>query len=375
MAVFSDQIKDIQTRIQESRKILHLDEMPAKIKAREELTATPDFWSDQSKARIVSQELADMKSELELWDNLEQDVADAESMMDLAKREMNTEIIRDVEMQVEGIEKRLRTLELSTLFFGEHDTGNAIVSIHAGAGGTDAMDWAGMLMRMFARFVEKKGWKLEIIDESPGEEAGYKSVTFSVTGRRAYGHLKSEAGVHRLVRISPFDAEKMRHTSFVLVEVLPELDDVLQSKIDIDPKDLRVDTFMSSGKGGQSVNTTYSAVRITHIPTNIVVTCQNERSQMQNKDTAMNVLKSRLFSRMREERAEKLEELKGGHKSPEWGNQIRSYVLHPYKMVKDHRTNEETQDIEAVLGGELDAFIEAYLRQAVEQKNVIEHNS
>ena len=234
------------------------------------------------------------------------------------------------------------------------------------------MDWAAMVFRMLTRFAEQKGFTVELLEESRGEEAGYKKVAFAMRGRYAYGSLKSEAGVHRLVRISPFDAEKMRHTAFALVEVIPELDALSEKQLEIDEKDLRIDTFMSSGKGGQSVNTTYSAVRITHEPTGLVVSCQNERSQLQNKETALRVLKSRLFQMMLDERAEKLEELKGGHKAPEWGNQIRSYVLHPYKMVKDHRTKVETQDVEGVLNGALEPFIQGYLKQQAGEAAAVE---
>jgi peptide chain release factor 2 len=255
------------------------------------------------------------------------------------------------------------------LFSGDYDSRNAIVSLHAGAGGTDATDWVAMLLRMVSRFAEQQGLAVDIIDESRGEEAGYKSVTVTVRGRYAYGFLRSEAGVHRLVRISPFDAEQMRHTTFALIEVLPEFADVDEKAVELDMDDVRIDTFLSSGKGGQSVNTTYSAVRVTHIPTGISVSCQNERSQLQNKETALKVLKSKLYRIMVAERASKLADIKGTHKSAEWGNQIRSYVLHPYKMVKDHRTGVETSDTEAVLGGDIRSFVEAYLRQDAETRN------
>lgn len=242
------------------------------------------------------------------------------------------------------------------------------MSLHAGAGGTDATDWVAMLLRMYTRFAETHDWQVEILDESRGEETGFKSVTIAVRGRFAYGWFRSEYGVHRLVRISPFDAEQMRHTTFALVEVIPEFDEVDEKSLEIPADDLRIDTFMSSGKGGQSVNTTYSAVRITHLPTGTAVSCQNERSQLQNRETAMRVLKSKLYRLMVEARAEKISDLKGEHKTAAWGNQIRSYVLHPYKMVKDHRTDVETTDTEAVLNGELKAFMEAYLRKDVETR-------
>lgn len=261
----------------------------------------------------------------------------------------------------EKLARRFGKLEFTTLMSGGHDASDAIIAVHAGAGGTEAQDWAEMILRMFMRYAESKGWKAKILDRHAGAEAGIKSVTVAVGGRYAYGHFKAEAGVHRLVRISPFDADKQRHTSFALAEVLPDLGEVEEVKID--PKDIRVDTFLASGHGGQGVQTTYSAVRITHIPTNTVVSCQNERSQLQNKETAMRILRARLHALYLKEREEEKKKLRGEFTSAEWGNQIRSYVLHPYQMVKDHRTKYETRDTEGVLDGDLDPFIEAYLRR------------
>jgi peptide chain release factor 2 len=282
----------------------------------------------------------------------------------------------DAEMEDEirskfvDLKDRFAKMEFATLFAGDYDKETAIVAVHAGSGGTEAQDWTQMLTRMFMRFAEAKDWKVSVLSESRAEDVGLKSITFRVEGRWAYGYLKSEAGVHRLVRISPFDAEKMRHTTFALVEVIPELDDV--GEIEIDAKDLRIDTFMSSGKGGQSVNTTYSAVRIVHLPTKISVSCQNERSQQQNKETAMKILKSKLHQLHLAEQEKQKAALRGEHHSAEWGNQIRSYVLHPYKMVKDHRSNHETSDTEAVLDGALEPFMEAYLRRELEQSDRFE---
>ncbi|MCH8049132.1 peptide chain release factor 2 [Patescibacteria group bacterium] len=365
MTAFDKQIEQFQTRLKEAWGLLDLENQKHKLIQLEADMSQPDFWTDPNRARSISRQVADIQSELAVWESIKKDMEDLASMAKLAEEEHNQELVEELQASLTDLEERFRKLEVHMLFSGTYDQNSAIVSIHAGAGGTDAMDWAEMLTRMFTRFAEGKGWEVTILDSSPGEEAGYKRLTFSVKGRFAYGYLKSESGVHRLVRISPFDAEKMRHTSFALVEVMPELDEISEKNIKLDQKDLRIDTFMASGHGGQSVNTTYSAIRVTHIPTGIVATCQNERSQSQNKETALRVLKSRLFQRMQEERAEKIEELRGGHKAPEWGNQIRSYVLHPYKMVKDHRTQRETQDIEAVLDGNLEDFMEAYLRQQV----------
>jgi peptide chain release factor 2 len=261
---------------------------------------------------------------------------------------------------VADLEERWRQVEFTMLFSDDYDDHDAIVAIHAGAGGTDAQDWTEILLRMFFRFAEKRGWKTRVLDESRGGEAGIKSVTFEVHGPHAYGFLKSEAGVHRLVRISPFDAEGMRHTSFALVEVIPELDDV--EEIPIDPKDLRIDTFLSSGHGGQSVQTTYSAVRVVHLPTKIMVSVQNERSQQQNKETAMKILKAKLHQLELQKREEEKSKLRGEFHEAAWGNQIRSYVMQPYRLVKDHRTKHETAQVDDVLNGELLPFMESYLR-------------
>ncbi len=278
---------------------------------------------------------------------------------DADDEEMEKEIVNKLEF----LEKQYEKLNFFVLFNGKYDANNAIISIHAGTGGVDAQDWAEMLSRMLIRFCEKKGFKVNVVDEIKGAEAGIKSITFDINGHYAYGNLRSEAGVHRLVRISPYDAEKMRHTSFALVEVMPELPE--EEGIEIKPDDIRIDTFMSGGHGGQSVNTTYSAVRIVHIPTNISVSCQNERSQKQNKETALKILRSKLHILQLQEHSKKLKEVKGDHKKAQWSNQIRSYVLQPYKQVKDHRTNFVFKDPDKVLNGELDGFVEAYLKKYV----------
>lgn len=328
----------------------------------------PEFWANQDIARARAQEFSEVKKEIAAWDAVAKDIRDAKDLVTLA-HEGSEEDRYAAERVVADLEHRFSSMEFQMLFSGEYDTRSAILSFHAGAGGTDANDWVAMLLRMISRFAERQGFAVEVLDESRGEEAGYKSVTIAVRGRYAYGYLRSEAGVHRLVRISPFDAEKMRHTTFALIEVLPEFDDIDASSLDLNMDDVRIDTFMASGKGGQSVNTTYSAVRVTHEPTGISVSCQNERSQVQNKATALNILRAKLFQLMVSERAEKLSDIKGEHKTAAWGNQIRSYVLHPYKMVKDHRTDVETSDTDAVLDGDLLAFIEAYLRQDTAARN------
>jgi peptide chain release factor 2 len=328
----------------------------------------PGFWNDQNAARILSQELAELNREVGLWDKMKSDLAEAKDIAAFAEGG-TAEDKAEAERIVVELERRFAAMEFHMFFSGEYDSRNAILSFHAGAGGTDANDWVAMLLRMMTRFAERQGFTVDILDESRGEEAGYKSVTIAVRGRHAYGYLRSEAGVHRLVRISPFDGEKMRHTTFALIEVLPEFDDVDAASVDLDMDDVRIDTFLSSGKGGQSVNTTYSAVRVTHEPTGISVSCQNERSQLQNKETALNVLRAKLLQLMVTARLEKLSDIKGEHKTAAWGNQIRSYVLHPYKMVKDHRTESETSDTEAVLDGDILSFIEAYLRHDAEKRN------
>ncbi len=360
MSHATNRIAALNDRLAKAWSALRLEESRARAVEIEGDMSDAGFWNDQERARRVSQESAELKKELATWDGVKKEIDDAAALLELGE---------DVDDALTKAEEKFATMEFQMLLSGQYDTKNAIVSIHAGAGGTDALDWTGMLLRMFTRFAEQHEFTVELLDESRGEDVGFKSVTFAVRGRYAYGWLRSEAGVHRLVRISPFDAEKMRHTTFALVEVLPEFDAVDEKALEIDPDDLRIDTFLASGKGGQSVNTTYSAVRITHIPTNTVVSCQNERSQSQNKDVAMRVLKSKLYHMMVTARAEKLSDIKGEHKTAAWGNQIRSYVLHPYKLVKDHRTDVETPDTDAVLSGDLTPFMEAYLRHDAEERN------
>jgi peptide chain release factor 2 len=368
MSHIADRIANVETRLAAAWSALRLEETRARAVELEALMGEPTFWNDQNTARRLSQEAADLKTELTAWDSFKQDLKDARDVVQLADKENDTELKAEAEANLLKLEQRFSDMEFQMLLSGEFDSRSAIVSLHAGAGGTDANDWVAILLRMYTRFAETHGWQVEVLDESRAEEAGYKSATLAIRGRFAYGWLRSEYGVHRLVRISPFDAEQMRHTTFALVEVIPEFDEVDEKALEIPADDLRIDTFMASGKGGQSVNTTYSAVRITHTPTGISVSCQNERSQLQNRETAMRVLKSKLHRLMVEARTEKISDLKGEHKTAAWGNQIRSYVLHPYKMVKDHRTDIETTDTEAVLNGELKPFMEAFLRKDVEDR-------
>ncbi len=303
--------------------------------------------------------MSQLKDDYESWDSLRSESQDLLELAELADKE-GEEMAESVGEKLAELKKIFAKKEFFVLFDGPHDASNAIVALHAGTGGTEAQDWAQMLLRMFLRYCEKKGWDAKVVDETRGGEAGIKSATVEVSGRFAFGHLKAEAGVHRLVRISPFDAEQMRHTSFALAEVWPELDDV--KEIDIPPGDLRIDTFLSSGHGGQSVQTTYSAIRIVHLPTGITVSCQNERSQAQNKEKAMQILKSRLMQLQLEEKAAEKAKLKGKYLGADWGNQICSYVLHPYKLIKDHRTKWESADPYKVLEGDLDELIENYLK-------------
>lgn len=322
----------------------------------------PDFWKDTDRAKVVSQRYELLKDEHQEWDVLSSSIKELLELAKISEKEKNSDLELDISKKLEEIQKNFDELEFFVLLSGKYDKNNAIVAIHAGAGGVEAQDWAQMLLRMLLRYSEKKNFSTRIVDESRGTEAGIKSIVFEVSGHYAYGFLKSEAGVHRLVRISPFDAEKMRHTSFALIEVLPE---ILQSEeFEIQDEDLRIDVFRSGGKGGQSVNTTDSAVRITHIPTGVVVKCQNERSQAQNKDTAMKHLRSKLIILEEEKRKKEMSDIRGEFHSAEWGNQIRSYVLQPYKMVKDHRTDYEEQDTQSVLDGNIDGFVESYLKWA-----------
>ena len=318
------------------------------------------FWDDQIKANQVSKELKDLQNTVEDFQVLTEKIEELEVLYELNCQENMPDVWEEIIQKIEVLEKELSMQERNLFFDGEYDKNNAIVSIHPGAGGTESQDWAEMLLRMYLRWAEKTSFKTEIVDFLPGDEAGIKSVTFTVSGKNAFGLLKSEKGIHRLVRISPFDSNKRRHTSFSSVDIIPEVEDEIE--IEIDESDLRIDTYRSTGAGGQHVNTTDSAVRITHVPTNIVVQCQNERSQHSNRLTAMKILKAKLFEYYQKKKEESMEKLNGEKKEIAWGNQIRSYVFQPYQMVKDHRTKAESSNVQAVMDGEIQGFIDAYLR-------------
>ncbi len=323
--------------------------------------AGPDFWNDQKKAQEIISETKLLRRTIEPWKELKQRGEDIAGLIKLAEEEKDDSLLPEIEKSIHKFNNDFEKIELEALFAGEYDTNNAIVGFHAGAGGTESCDWANMLLRMYLRWAEKKGFETKILDYLPGEGAGVKNVTVIISGPYAYGYLKAESGVHRLVRISPFDANKRRHTSFASVDIIPELEDDI--KVDIRDEDLRIDIYRASGPGGQGVNTTDSAVRLVHLPTGIVVQCQNERSQHKNKAMAMKVLKARLYQHYLEKRKEEMEEKWGDKKDIAWGSQIRSYIFQPYTMIKDHRTGLETGNIQKVMDGDIDPFIEAYLRK------------
>lgn len=355
-----DSILELQQRVASAISLVDLGAMQATIHTLEQEMQTSDFWDDHFHATKVSKRVAHLREQVEQWQSLQTNVVDLLEITqaDIEDQEVNMRL--DITKRYEELLHIFESLELTVLMNEKYDQVSAIISIHAGAGGDDAQDWAEMLSRMYLRWAEKHEYVTHILEVTRGTVAGIKSILIAIDGLRAYGQLKGEYGVHRLVRLSPFDSDNARHTSFALVEVLPEFEDV--DEVEIDEKDLRIDTFMASGHGGQSVNTTYSAVRIVHLPTNITVTCQNERSQLQNKEVALKILQAKLQHVAEEQRVEQIQDLKGDHKQAAWGNQIRSYVLHPYKMVKDLRTEYEESDPEAVLDGNVDLFLEKYLR-------------
>lgn len=359
-------IEELRERLGSIWKLLDLDSQISESRELKGEMNKPGFWDDQERAVNISKQVEELDSEIDRWQSLSDEIKELEEFVAVAQNEGDASIEQDVNQKYEELKEKLDKLEFYTLFSGKYDRRNCVLSIHAGTGGVDAQDWAEMLERMFLRFVERMGWRAEVLDRTPGSEAGLKSVTLDIKGRWSYGYLKSENGVHRLVRISPFDAEGMRHTSFALVEVVPELPEA--EEIEVKEEDVRMDTFRSSGPGGQGVNTTDSAVRLTHSPTGLVVTCQNERSQHQNRETALKILKAKLHQQQERQRQEKEAKLKGGAQTAEWGKQVRSYVFQPYKMVKDHRTGQETQDVDGVMDGRLEPFMESYLRWLREAK-------
>ncbi len=347
-------------KIKELADSFHIEMKQSKIKEIEEIMEHPDFWDDVTKSTEIMQELKSLKSSLDIIQNLQNRYEDLGILIEMGDEEEDAGIIEEVESELKSFIKEFDKVKIQTLLSGDYDRYNAILKINAGAGGTESCDWAGMLYRMFTRWAESKGYKTEVIDFLDGEEAGLKSITFQVSGENAYGYLKSEKGVHRLVRISPFNAAGKRQTSFASLDVMPDIEEDLD--VEINDDDIRIDTYRSSGAGGQHINKTSSAIRITHLPTGIVVQCQNERSQLQNKDRAMKMLKSKLYVLKKQEEEEKRSGIRGEVKEIGWGNQIRSYVMQPYTMVKDHRTNEEVADVNKVLDGYLDPFINAYLK-------------
>ncbi|MBR1471518.1 MAG: peptide chain release factor 2 [Lachnospiraceae bacterium] len=355
------ELRQYKDTLKEVRDSLDIDNKKKRIEELDMEMASPDFWSDPERANKLSKDAKNMKDTVETCDHLTQAYEDIQTLIEMGNEENDASMIAEVRSELDDFIEKLDQIRLQTLLTGEYDVNNAIMRINAGAGGTESCDWASMLYRMYSHWVDKKGFSLELLDMQDGDEAGIKSVDFQVNGENAYGYLKSEQGVHRLVRISPFNAQGKRQTSFVSVDVVPELKG--DAGIEINPDDLRIDTYRSSGAGGQHINKTSSAIRITHIPTGIVVQCQNERSQFQNKDKAMEMLRGKLLVLKQAEEEAKMKGIQGDLKSIAWGSQIRSYFLQPYQLVKDLRTGEETGNADAVLDGDIDRFINAYLKK------------
>jgi peptide chain release factor 2 len=340
---------------------IHFDSANGKVEIErlEALTASPDFWADPVKSQGILRDLKLLRGKITAYDKLQALYDDVLTLAELGMEMQDGSVVPEAQELAAEFTEAYDRLRAETLLAGEYDANNAIVNLHPGAGGTESCDWVSLLLRMYAKWAEKRGFTFELLDLLDGEEAGVKSATFQINGDNAFGYLKGERGIHRLVRISPFDSGGRRHTSFASCDVMPELDEALA--VEINPEELRVDTYRSGGAGGQHVNKTESAIRITHLPTGIVVQCQNERSQIQNRDRAMKMLNAKLFLKQREEQMEKLSGIRGEQKDNAWGSQIRSYVFHPYSMVKDHRTGEETGNVQAVMDGQLDSFMNAYL--------------
>ena len=353
---------EYEDKLKELGEALGLDEMKKTVAELEAKTAENGFWDDVANTQVVLQKIASLKNKIQKYENLKASYEDDLTMIELSDEEEDLDMLEECQNSVDAFVKELEAQTLSTLLSGEYDGKNAILTFHAGAGGTEAQDWNQMLVRMYTRWGEQHGFKVSMIDFLDGDEAGVKSAVLCIEGENAYGYMKSEAGVHRLVRVSPFDSSGRRHTSFASLEVMPEIDDTIE--VEINPEDIRMEVYRASGAGGQKVNKTSSAVRLIHIPANIVVSCQVERSQHQNREVAMRMLKSKLLEIKEREHLDKIEDIKGEQKEIGWGSQIRSYVFMPYTLVKDHRTGFEVGNINAVMDGELDGFINAYLKQA-----------
>ncbi|WP_338449418.1 peptide chain release factor 2 [Niallia oryzisoli] len=363
LAEIRHELENTAKKLADFRGSLDLENKEARIAELDEVMLQPGFWDDQQKAQGVINESNALKDQVNEFNDLYETYENLELTYELIKEEPDEDLKSELEEEITGLTERLNQFELQLLLSEPYDKNNAILELHPGAGGTESQDWGSMLLRMYTRWAEKKGFKVETLDYLPGDEAGIKSVTLAIKGHNAYGYLKAEKGVHRLVRISPFDSSGRRHTSFVSCEVMPEFNDDIE--IEVRSEDLKVDTYRASGAGGQHINKTESAIRITHLPTGIVVTCQSERSQIKNRESAMKMLKSKLYQLEIEKKEEQLAEIRGEQKDIGWGSQIRSYVFHPYSMVKDHRTNTESGNVNAVMDGDLDAFINAYLRSKI----------
>ncbi|MCQ4789309.1 peptide chain release factor 2 [Blautia obeum] len=353
LATYTEPLVEVRDSLDLANKEQRVEELEREMEA-------PDFWDNAEVSQQKMKELKSMKDDMEIYHSLETQMEDMETMIEMGYEENDPEIIPEIQEMLDEFQKNFDSIRVKTLLSGEYDSENAIIKLNAGAGGTEACDWCGMLYRMYSRWVDRKGFTMEVLDYLDGDEAGIKSVTFQVNGENAYGYLKSEKGVHRLVRISPFNAAGKRQTSFVSCDVMPDIKKDLD--VEINDDDIRIDTYRSSGAGGQHINKTSSAIRITHFPTGIVVQCQNERSQHMNKDKAMQMLKAKLYLLKQQEAEAKLSGIRGEVTDIGWGNQIRSYVMQPYTMVKDHRTSEETGNVDAVLDGDIDPFINAYLK-------------
>ncbi|MDE6601084.1 MAG: peptide chain release factor 2 [Lachnospiraceae bacterium] len=353
LLAYESPLAEVRDSLNLADKVKRIEELDMEMQA-------PDFWDDPEKSNQKMRESKGLKDIVETMDGLTGQYNDILELIELGYEDNDPAIIPDIEEELVSFKETFENIRISTLLSGEYDRNNAILKLNAGAGGTESCDWCSMLYRMYTRWAERKGYSLEVIDYLDGDEAGIKSVTFQINGENAYGYLKSEKGVHRLVRISPFNAQGKRQTSFVSLDVMPDIEEDVD--VEVRDEDIRIDTYRSSGAGGQHINKTSSAIRITHFPTGIVVTCQNERSQFQNKDKAMQMLKAKLYMLKQEENAEKLSDIRGDVKEIGWGNQIRSYVMQPYTMVKDHRTNEESGNVDAVMDGAIDPFINAYLK-------------